>query len=285
MIVQISEIRIKLSEPIDFRITSRLFNDILANYIIDPESSFDFEVIISNQPSYSRNFCTLKKFHNTLYHENQDFSCFKNSTMQSTIDWVHHHMYLTFNSTAENLDRLYLEQLKLLISLLTVKRGGIPLHCSAVSHEKMGGIIFTGRSGAGKTTAAELLSRSCTVFNDEFNTLIPNGNKWSVHSTPFTNPYTFPTFPHNVAPLNMIFFLIQDSENKVIPVSFKRAYTALLENTYTLLTTTTTEAIMDNLESLVRSVPSFLLHFAISQTFENTILNPEHLFHACNKAE
>lgn len=282
MIVQISEIRIKLSDPIDIRITSRLFNDILANYIVDPESTFDFEVSISNQHSYSGDFRTLKKFHKTLYHEDQDFSYFINSTMQSTIDWVHHHMYLSFNSSAENLDRLYLEQLKLLISLLTVRKGGIPLHCSAVSHEKMGGIIFTGRSGAGKTTAAELLSRSCTVFNDEFNTLIPTDKRWYVYSSPFTNPYTFPTFSHNIAPLNAIFFLIQDTENKVIPVSFKKAYTALLENTYTIQTTATTEAIMNNLESLVRSVPSFLLHFTISQTFENTILNPEHLFHACN---
>ncbi len=282
MVVQISEIRIKLSDPIDTRITSRLFNDILSNYMINSESYFDYEVIISNLPSYVKDIKNLKKIRNTHYYENQDFSYFKNSTMESAIDWVQQRMYLSFNSTAENLDRLYIEQLKLLVSLLIVKKGGIPLHCSAVSHEKMGGIIFTGRSGAGKTTAAELLSRSSTVFNDEFNTLIPSGKRWYVHSTPFTNPYTFPTSPHNIAPLSVIFVLAQDAENKIIPIPFKRAYTALLENTYTILTTTTSEAIMENVESLVRSVPSFLLHFTISETLESTILHTEYLFNACN---
>lgn len=285
MVVQISEIRIKLSDLFDIRITSQLFNNILSNYIIDPDSPFDYEVNISDLPLYVKDIKKFKIFQNTLYYENQDFSCFKNSTMESLIDWLDHRMYLSFNPGAENLDRLYLEQLKLLISLLTVKKGGIPLHCSAVSHKKIGGILFTGRSGAGKTTSAELMSRSCTVFNDEFNTLIPRNNTWYIHSTPFTNPYIFPTFPHNIAPLSVLFFLVQDTKNIVIPISFKRAYSALLENTYTFLTTTITETIMDNIALLVRSVPSFLLHFTISETFESTILNQEYLFHACNKTE
>ncbi|HEX2957163.1 MAG TPA: hypothetical protein VHO70_10030 [Chitinispirillaceae bacterium] len=199
MVVQISEIRIKLPDAIDVRITTRLFNHILYNYMIDPKSSFDYEIIVSNQPSDFKDIKNFKKFHSTLYYENQDISCFKNSTMESVIDWIHHRMFISFNSNAENLDRLFLEQLKLLVSLLIVKKGGIPLHCSAVSHEKMGGIVFTGRSGAGKTTAAELLSHSCTVFNDEYNTLIPRNGTWYIHSTPFTNPYTFPTYPLNIA--------------------------------------------------------------------------------------
>jgi hypothetical protein len=75
--------------------------------------------------------------------------------------------------------------LRVLYSLLILKKNGVLLHASAVTR-KGRAWIFTGRSGAGKTTIARL-AHPAPVLNDEIVALVP-GNRGAVpqvFGTPF----------------------------------------------------------------------------------------------------
>lgn len=73
--------------------------------------------------------------------------------------------------------------IRILYSCLILRKGGILLHASAGVFSK-GGIIFPGRTGAGKTTIVQQFINS-KVINDEIIGLRKIDNNFIVFSTPF----------------------------------------------------------------------------------------------------
>lgn len=274
MVLLISDIRIKIPDTLDSSVSTRLFQQMLKNYYAEDQSGADFEIIVSDLPKKAKIIGPLETFRDTLFYEDHKIAYFKTAQMISQIEWSKRCMHVWFEGQDLH-DRLFLEQIKHLLSFLVIRKGGIPCHCSAVAHELWGGMIFTGCSGAGKSTAAEMLSRSCRVFNDECNVIIQNGNDWYVYATPFTNPFTFPTSSSHSAPLRKIFSLKQSHENRISPLSFNRKFTVLLESAYTFPTKINTDILMKNIEYLITTVPVVSLHFSISETFEKMVLSPE----------
>ena len=115
---------------------------------------------------------------------------FVTDEMQSVIDWKCNEMQavVPFTANDESNDDLMfkvLVQLRVLVSFLTVKRGGLPLHSSGVF--KKDALVFFGHSGIGKTTIAGLMRAiNWSLLNDEYNLLIPWGDSYRIFSTPFT---------------------------------------------------------------------------------------------------
>jgi hypothetical protein len=95
---------------------------------------------------------------------------------------------------------------RLCLSTMVPLRGGLMLHASAVQHGGWG-YVFTGTSGAGKSTIVKLLQQDAcaTSLGDEVTVVMASGRGVTVHSTPFGGELE-PVSPAS-APLRRLYLL------------------------------------------------------------------------------
>ena len=118
--------------------------------------------------------------------------------------------------------------LRVLHSIVAVTGGGCLMHAaSAIRNGRS--FVFTGVSGAGKTTISGLIPPDAKLLTDEISYIRPDRDGYRAFGTPFMGHLGIPG--NNVsAPLKAIYLLVQGPENKVRPVSQKQAAAALLRN-------------------------------------------------------
>jgi hypothetical protein len=152
--------------------------------------------------------------------------------------------------------------MRMIHSILSVGSGGFLLHAASAV---LGGgaYVFTGVSGAGKTTISGLLPPSATLLTDEISYILPDGGGFRAYGTPFAGNLGIPG--ENVAaPLKAVYLLAKGPQNSVEPINQRRAAAALLRNVLFFarddqdLTTRVFEAIC----RLVQCVPVYRLTFA-----------------------
>jgi len=103
--------------------------------------------------------------------------------------------------------------------------GGLLVHAAGIERNQLG-YIFTGYSGAGKTTVCRL-SKEFNVLNDDMLILSPTESGWQISATPFTNP-TQVRPGSGSAPLNKILYLVQDKNHHLEDVPDSIAIAKLL---------------------------------------------------------
>ena len=118
--------------------------------------------------------------------------------------------------------------LRIVHSLVLAPRGGVLLH--AASGIRNGrAFLFSGVSGAGKTTMASLAPPDATLLTDEISYIRNEGGAWYAYGTPFAGELAKPG--ENVrAPIGAIYLLAQGPENRIDPVSQADATRALMRN-------------------------------------------------------
>jgi hypothetical protein len=152
--------------------------------------------------------------------------------------------------------------LRVLLSALLPRQGGLLLHASAVGAAKGRGYVFAGRSGSGKTTIARLLDNAL-ILNDELCVvLIDKKQGVSVNGTPFWGEMrTGPAHPEPFR-LAALYFL------KKAPFTVRECLDSR-ETIRRLLgcicsfskNTEETERILCVAERIVGLVPAYDLHF------------------------
>lgn len=125
--------------------------------------------------------------------------------------------------------------LRIVHSLVLAQQGGFLLHAaSAVRNGRA--FLFTGRSGAGKTTISRLAPPDATLMTDEISYVRrAEGSSaeaeegYAAYGTPFTGELA--KLGENVkAPIATLYLLAQGAENRVEAVSEAEASRALLGN-------------------------------------------------------
>jgi hypothetical protein len=150
-------------------------------------------------------------------------------------------------------------ELLYLCNLCQIKKGFLPVHAAGVIHNQ-GLYIFTGVSGAGKSTIASLSSETDNLILDEDQILIhPSKDKY----------YSGDAWGYNLShcdkPLLAIFNIIQDDIDQMIPLVQSKVAHLLFERHHDILSKIISDDLLiDSFKisaSIARQVPGFELHF------------------------
>ncbi len=118
--------------------------------------------------------------------------------------------------------------LRILHSLILAERGGFLLHAaSAISDGQA--FLFSGVSGAGKTTMTRLAPPDVTLLTDEISYLRPNAGGYAAFGTPFAGELAR-SGENCTAPVSALFFLEQGPENRIDEISSAEAVRRLMRN-------------------------------------------------------
>jgi len=118
--------------------------------------------------------------------------------------------------------------LRILHSLILAERGGFLLHAASAICDG-GACLFSGVSGAGKTTMTRLAPPDVTLLTDEISYLRPNAEGYSAFGTPFAGELAR-AGENCTAPVSALFFLEKGPENCVHELSSAEAVRRLMRN-------------------------------------------------------
>lgn len=111
------------------------------------------------------------------------------------------------------------------IAALLVSRQAFYLHSAAAIIDGKG-MIFTGHSGAGKTTMSRLIQGHGTILCDDRNIVRKKENKWYVYGT--WSHGDLDEVSEQNAIIHGVYFIEKSAHNKIEPINKKDAYKKLL---------------------------------------------------------
>jgi hypothetical protein len=118
--------------------------------------------------------------------------------------------------------------LRILHSLILAQRGGFLLHAASAICDGRA-YLFSGVSGAGKTTMTRLAPPDITLLTDEISYLRPDVDGYSAFGTPFAGELA-KAGENCSAPVSALFFLEQGPENRIDELPSSEAVRRLMRN-------------------------------------------------------
>jgi len=118
--------------------------------------------------------------------------------------------------------------LRIVHSIVLAREGGLLVHAaSCVRNERA--FLFSGKSGAGKTTISRLAPRDAHLLSDEISYIRTEEQGWRAWGTPFSGELAKPGENVN-APLHAIYLLAHGKENRIDDIASSDAARAMLGN-------------------------------------------------------
>lgn len=117
--------------------------------------------------------------------------------------------------------------LRILLTWMLLPRTGFLLHAATVVRDGRA-YLFTGKSGAGKSTVASLAPEG-SVLTDELSLVRREGGVWRAYGTPFWGEFHAGD-SNTSAPIAGIFRLVQAEKNRVTPLRAVEFLRAMLGN-------------------------------------------------------
>jgi hypothetical protein len=118
--------------------------------------------------------------------------------------------------------------LRIVHTLLLAQEGGFLLHAASCVRNGRA-FLFSGVSGAGKTTISRLAPADATLLSDEISYIRYTGSDYRAFGTPFYGELARPG-DNRSAPLGMLFFLEKGPGNKIAEIPKSEALRKLLRN-------------------------------------------------------
>ena len=118
--------------------------------------------------------------------------------------------------------------LRVLHTLIQAPEGGFLLHgASAIRNGRA--FVFSGVSGAGKTTISRLAPGDAVLLTDEISYVRRDGSGYRACGTPFAGELARPG-ENATAPIERLYFLAKGPENRIDPIDIAEALRLLLRN-------------------------------------------------------
>jgi hypothetical protein len=118
--------------------------------------------------------------------------------------------------------------LRIVHTLLLAREGGFLLHAASAVRDGEAH-IFTGRSGAGKTTLSRLAPNDVTLLTDEVSYVRKSAEGYTAYGTPFAGELA-KAGENTSAPLSAVYLLVQGPENRLEPMNEAEAIRTLMRN-------------------------------------------------------
>jgi len=118
--------------------------------------------------------------------------------------------------------------LRIVHSLVLAKQRGFLVHASSAIRKNRA-FIFSGVSGAGKTTISRLAPPDVTLLTDEISYVRRNGDNYLACGTPFAGELGRPG-ANASAPISDFYFLEKGPENRIEPIAAADAVRRLMRN-------------------------------------------------------
>lgn len=148
---------------------------------------------------------------------------------------------------------------------LQLNRGGIVFHASAIARGNRA-YVFSGPSGAGKTTVAEL-SRECTVLSQELIGFDFLNRGLRAFAFPYYADSGFPSRAGGCFKVAGLFKLVKDRRNYLKPISKPRALAEFFTFPYDLRVLPSFPDYLERHYRLIESVACYELHFLPDGSF------------------
>lgn len=159
--------------------------------------------------------------------------------------------------------------IRILLSVMLLPRRGFLLHAATVVRDGRA-YVFTGRSGAGKSTVASL-SPGGSVLTDEISLLRCYSSGWHAHGTPFWGEFRAAGLNERF-PVAGIYVLVQARENRVEPLSPREGLRAILPNVLFFSSNKPmTEKLLRVMAEAAQTIPFYRLYFRRDSTFWRVI--------------
>jgi SynChlorMet cassette protein ScmC len=162
-------------------------------------------------------------------------------------------------------------------------RAGLPLHAALMEYEGKG-ILFAGRSGAGKTTACRRVPAPWMPLSDDTALVVQGGDgRYYAHSIPTWSAIRSGEENRTWGvgrsiPLAALFFIVQADTDEVVPVGGGTAsvlidmasmmvFRSVMPTGQRELSPQLRRMVFDNAASLVSSVPAYILRLSLTGHF------------------
>jgi len=181
----------------------------------------------------------------------------------------------TPRSDIKNPSLYTLSHLQMIVCILIINNQGLMIHGSGVRHAS-GGLVFTGKSGSGKSTAARLLADQWQVLNDEYIAIMPNKGTYFMHALPFVSHKKEYFCTPDSTPLTTLYFLNKSDTNYTTEMSLKEKFASLSKNIFlTQVTDTLGENVLTATLDICTKIPMYNLYFTNTNSFADFIGNSE----------
>jgi hypothetical protein len=155
--------------------------------------------------------------------------------------------------------------LRILLSWKLLSYEGFLLHAATIVRDGKA-YVFTGRSGAGKSTTAAM-SPQGSVLTDEISLLRREDGAWRAYGTPFWGEFKA-AGSNTSAPVAGIFRLLQAAGHELTPLSKRETLRMLLPNVlFFSADTAANQQLLEILSRAVTEIPSYNLAFRKDPAF------------------
>jgi hypothetical protein len=155
--------------------------------------------------------------------------------------------------------------LRILLTWMLLPRAGFLLHAATVIRDGRA-YLFTGKSGAGKSTVASLAPEG-SVLTDELSLVRREDGVWQAYGTPFWGEFRAGD-SNTSAPIAGIFRLVQAAENHVIPLRPVEFLRAMIGNVlFFSRQPADSQRLLNIISQAAQELPGYILEFRKDRTF------------------
>jgi hypothetical protein len=177
------------------------------------------------------------------------------------INWQTGCFTLSLNAGCRSPDLDFMQALNAILCLCAIRQGGLAVHAASVVFDNRA-IILCGRSGAGKSTSANLLTPPCTIIDDDFTLIVQRENCFWAGSSPIRKDGSIDRKKNRLVPLQKVYYVCKAARPIIAPLVTAESMRALAPHVYALpAESAVSDQILSSMAQICRSVAQARLFF------------------------